>query len=128
MSEPFIFIATNRLKPGRLDDEHARVADLAPFLEANEPRLLAFNEYVDDAGLEVSVVQIHPDADSMMFHLGVVRERAAQAYGQTIEATRSIQIYGAPPNELLDALRHGAGEDTVIQVKPHLVGGFTRLR
>ena len=25
MSGPFIFIATNRLKPGKLDDERARV-------------------------------------------------------------------------------------------------------
>lgn len=52
MSGPFIFIATNRLKPGKLDDERARVPGLVDFIEANEPRLIAFNEYVDEEGTE----------------------------------------------------------------------------
>ena len=38
MQEPLIFIATNRLKPGRLDSERARVPGLVEFVEANEPR------------------------------------------------------------------------------------------
>ena len=41
MQGPLIFIATNRLKPGRLDSERARVPGLVEFVEANEPRLIA---------------------------------------------------------------------------------------
>ena len=48
MSGPFIFIATNRLKPRALEAEKRRVPQLCDFIEANEPRLIAFNEYVDD--------------------------------------------------------------------------------
>jgi len=77
MSGPFIFIATNRLKPGKLDEEKARVPSLVDFVEANEPRLIAFNEYANEDGTEVAVVQVHPDADSMAFHMEVVAERAA---------------------------------------------------
>jgi hypothetical protein len=44
VSGPFIFIATNRLKPGKFGNERARVLDLVDFVEANEPQLLAFNE------------------------------------------------------------------------------------
>ena len=40
MSSPFIFIATNRLKPGKLDDERKRVPGLVEFIESNEPRLI----------------------------------------------------------------------------------------
>ena len=47
MSGPFIFIATNRLKPGKLADERQRVPGLVDFIEANEPQLIAFNEYVN---------------------------------------------------------------------------------
>ena len=36
MQGPLIFIATNRLKPGRLDSERARVPGLVEFVEANE--------------------------------------------------------------------------------------------
>ena len=47
MPSPFIFIATNRLKAGQLDRERKRVPGLVEFIEANEPRLIAFNEFVN---------------------------------------------------------------------------------
>src|ERR1700687_5768163 len=70
MSGPFIFIATNRLKTGKLEAERQRVPGLADFIEANEPRLMAFNDYVNDEGTEVAVEQVHPDTDSFEFHMG----------------------------------------------------------
>ena len=96
MSGPFIFIATNRLKPGAYEAERRRVPGLAGFIEAGEPRLLAFNEYVNAERTEVTVVQVHPDAASMEFHMGVVGERAAQAYAETLDATTQIQVFGTP--------------------------------
>jgi hypothetical protein len=87
MSSPFIFIATNRLKPGAYEAERGRVAGLVEFIRAGEPRLLAFNEYINGERTEVTVVQVHPDAASMEFHMGVVRERAVQAYSETLDAT-----------------------------------------
>jgi hypothetical protein len=56
MPSPFIFIATNRLKPGQLDRERKSVPGLVDFIAANEPRLIAFNECVNEAGDEVTVV------------------------------------------------------------------------
>jgi len=126
VSGPFIFVATNRLKPGKLADEKARVPGLVEFVEANEPRLLAFNEYVNDDGTEVAVVQIHPDADSMAFHMEVVAERAAAAYAETVAATTSIQVFGTPSNAVLDLLARQAGAGVPLTVKPHHLGGFTR--
>ena len=126
MSGPFIFIATNRLKPGKLDDERARVPGLVEFIEANEPQLLAFNEYANDEGTEVAVVQVHPDADSMAFHMEVVAERAATAYAETVEATTNIQVFGTPSNAVLDMLRRRAGAGVPLRVMPVHLGGFVR--
>ncbi len=126
MSGPFIFIATNRLKPRKLDDERARVPGLVEFIEANEPQLLAFNEYADDEGTEVAVVQVHPDADSMAFHMEVVAERAATAYAETVEATTNIQVFGTPSNAVLDMLRRQAGAGVPLRVMPVHLGGFVR--
>jgi hypothetical protein len=126
VSGPFIFIATNRLKPGKLGDERARVPGLVEFVEANEPRLLAFNEYADEEGTEVAVVQVHPDADSMAFHMEVVAERAAAAYAETVEATTSIQVFGASSNAVLEMLRRQAGAGVPLRVKPVHLGGFVR--
>src|SRR5947208_14839811 len=60
MSGPFIFIATNRLREGKLAAERERARDLSSFIEANEPQLLAFNEYANEEGTEVGVVQMPP--------------------------------------------------------------------
>jgi hypothetical protein len=124
---PFIFIATNRLKPGGLAAESERVPGLVDFIEANEPRLLAFNEYANDEGTEVGVVQVHPDIDSFSHHMEVVRERASLAYAETLDATTSIQVYGTPSAAILEMLRNSAGSGVGFSVKQHHLGGFTRL-
>jgi hypothetical protein len=126
MSAPFIFIATNRLREGKLAVERDRVADLSSFIEANEPQLLAFNEYANDDGTEVGVVQIHPDTASMELHMRVVADRAARAYAETLEATTSIQVYGEPSEAVLEILRRQAGAGVPMTVKGHHLGGFTR--
>src|SRR3954470_6001435 len=109
MSSPFIFIATNRLKPGRLERERNRVPGLVEFIEASEPRLIAFNEFVNEAGDEVTVVQFHPHAASMEAHMAIVRERAQEAYAETLDGTVRIQVFGRPSAAILDELRHQAG-------------------
>src|SRR5438445_12760771 len=101
MAGPFIFIATNRLKPGKVDAERHRVPGLVDFIAAHEPRLIAFNEYVNDEGTEVAVVQVHPDAASFEFHMGAVRERASRDYEETLDATTGIQGFGAPTQGIL---------------------------
>jgi hypothetical protein len=126
MTGPFIFIATNRLRQGKLDDERKRVPDLVDFIHANEPRLIAFNEYANNEGTEVAVVQVHPDADSMVLHMELIAERAASAYAETIEATTSIQVFGTPGTTVTEMLRRQAGAGVPLSIKPYHLGGFTR--
>jgi hypothetical protein len=126
VSSPFIFIATNRLKPGALDRERERVPGLVEFIEANEPRLIAFNEYVNEAGDEVTVVQVHPDAASMESHMQIVRERASAAYAETLDATVRVQVFGEATDAILELLRQQAGNGVEISVNGEHLGGFTR--
>jgi hypothetical protein len=126
MFGPFIFIATNKLKEGKLDDERRRVPDLSDFIQENEPRLIAFNEYANQKGTEVKVVQVHPDTDSFEFHMGVVRERAEQAYAETLDATTSVHVYGSPSDGILEMLRQQAGAGVALSVTPDYLGGFSR--
>jgi hypothetical protein len=126
MAGPFIFIATNKLKPGKLDRERERALELSAFIDANEPRLLGFNEYADERGETVGVVQIHPDVESMRSHIELVRERATRAYEETLDATTSIQVFGPPDEALLQMLREQAGAGVQITVKAHHLAGFTR--
>ncbi len=127
MTGPFIFIATNRLKPGAYEAERLRVPGLVEFIKASEPRVLAFNEYIDAERTEVTVVQVHPDAQSMEFHMGVVRDRAAKAYAETLDATTQIQVFGTPSGAVLETLRVQAGAGVPLSVHPEHLGGFTRI-
>jgi hypothetical protein len=126
MAGPFIFIATNRLRDGRFDAEQQRVPGLSSFIEANEPRLIAFNEYVNESRSEVTVVQVHPDAASMEFHMGVVGDRAREAYARTLEATTGIQVFGTPTENILRMLGQQAGSGVPLSIYPRHLGGFTR--
>jgi hypothetical protein len=126
MRGPFIFIATNRLKPGALERERERVPGLVEFVAAEEPRVIAFNEYAGEAGDEVSVVQVHPDAESFETHLGIIAARAQDAYAGTLAATVRIQVFGQPTPAILELLRAQAGSGAEISVNGEHLGGFTR--
>ncbi len=126
MAGPFIFIATNRLKAGKLEAERRRVPGLVEFIEASEPRLIAFNEYANEEGTEVGVVQVHPDTDSFERHMDVVRERAARSYEETLDATTGIQVFGTPTDTILEMLARAAGGGVQYAVKQHHLGGFIR--
>ena len=82
---PFIFIAMNRIRPGKLDDE--RGACLAGRIRPGERAPVARVQRVRQRGGHRGRGRSgQPDAQSMAFHMGVVAERAA---GSTASAMRS---------------------------------------
>jgi DNA-binding transcriptional LysR family regulator len=125
MSGPFIFIATNKVREGKLVGEKQRVPGWIDFIHSSEPRLLAFHEYLSEDGHEVDYVQIHPDTDSFENHLRVV-ENSGRTYTETLEGTTNIRIYGAPSEAILEMLRQAAGSGVPITILPEHLGGFTR--
>jgi hypothetical protein len=128
MPGPFIFIATNRLRAGRIEAEQQRAAELVSFVEASEPRLIAFHEYANADHTEVTVVQIHPDAASMEFHLDTVGGHARRAYAETLEGTTDIQVFGTPTDRILRTLSQQAGSGVPVRIHAQHLGGFNRAR
>jgi hypothetical protein len=98
MPGPFVFVAANKVKEGKLEGEKQRVPGWVEFIHSNEPRLIAFHEYLSADGTEVEYVQVHPDTDSFENHMRVV-ERSGRSYTQTLGGTTSIRIYGTTPTE-----------------------------
>ena len=125
MPGPFIFVATNKVREGRLEGEKQRVPGWIKFIHSNEPRLLAFHEYLSEDGTEVEYVQLHPDTDSFENHLRVV-ERSGRSYTETLDGTTNIRIYGAPSKAILEMLSQAAGSGVPTTVMPEHLGGFTR--
>ena len=79
MVVPLIFITTITLKEGKLEDFKHYSEQMGKFVQENEPRIIHFEQYINEDGTEVTGVQIHPDEDSMAFHMQVAAEPMAQA-------------------------------------------------
>ena len=85
---------------------------------------LHFEIYVDDHAHEMTVIQIHPDEDSLALHLKLARERIAKAY-DFLDATTKINIYGRPSDAMIDRIRQMAmGAPIRFNVA---TAGFSRL-
>jgi hypothetical protein len=127
VAQPFIFISTFRLKQGELEAFKEMCLGLVEMVRSSEPRLIAFNLYANEDGTEVSNVQVHPDADSMLFHLQLLRKHISGAVGDEgpIDVTVNNQIFGIPSDAVLEML--GEFDPGVpLTVKPLSVAGFTR--
>jgi hypothetical protein len=127
MTAPFIFIGTHKVKPGKLEDFKTWFANyIETTVEPNEPRLLSFEAYADAKANVVTVVQVHPDAESMIHHMEVITEHAATAYVEFLERESNWQIYGTPRAGVLELVQRMAGDDNA-PTSQEPFAGFTRL-
>ena len=130
MTAPFIFIGTHKVKPGK---EEAFKKYFAQFssdvVEPMEPRLHSFYGYAAPGSGYVTVVQVHPDADSMTTHMKVGMDHFATAYAEYLEAESSLQIYGTLTEDLIRAVSAAArtgGDDSSVTIREPFAG-FDRL-
>jgi hypothetical protein len=119
-----IYVGTHAITQGKLDVAKQGSREMGAFLEANHPRMLHFGIYIDDDAHEMTVIQVHPDEDSLVLHLKLARERIAKAY-HFLDATTKIDIYGRPSDALVDQIRQmGMGAPIRFNVA---TAGFSRL-
>jgi hypothetical protein len=120
MPGPIVFVGTHRIHEGKLDAAKDASADLAKFVRENHPRVLHFDIYIDEAAREMTVIQIHPDEDSLMLHMQLAGDRLARAYD--FLDTVAVRIFGDPSDPFQAAM--GGREDIRFQ-RPY--AGFSRL-
>jgi hypothetical protein len=58
MSQPIVYVDTSEVRPGRLAELKVAMNDMARFVQANEPQLLAYNVYFSDDGTRLSVLHM----------------------------------------------------------------------
>jgi quinol monooxygenase YgiN len=127
MSGPFIFISKYRIKQGKLEDFKKYVKALVEAVEANEPRLIAFNLYANEDGTQASGIQVHPDAASMESHMQLLREtRIADSFEFLERNDGSIEVYGTPSGRVIEIMKQIAGSGVPVSTNTDHLGGFTR--
>jgi hypothetical protein len=125
MATPLIFITTITVMEGTLEDFKHYSEEMGKFVVANVPRIIHFEQYINEDGTELTSVQIHPDEDSMMFHMQVAAERMGQAY-EFIDAIKSLQIYGEPSDAFVEQMKPSSEAGFPVIVKSKFAG-FNRL-
>ena len=127
MSETIVYIDRSHIRPGKLEDVRRAIPQLVAFVEANEPQLISYGIYIDEAGSTMSVVAVHPDPASMELHLEIGGPEFRK-FAELIDL-RSIDVYGRPGDTVLKQLQQKVdmlGEDGRVLVHD-VVAGFARF-
>lgn len=125
MAEQIIFIFNLKIREGKLEDLKRYLREMNEFVQANEPRVIAYTQFIDDVGSEMTDIQIHPDSESMEWHMEVAGEKIGEAF-QYVE-TKSIVVCGTLSQRLLEQMRQVAGSGVRVDIKAPL-DGFNRLQ
>jgi len=130
VTTPFIFIGTHKIKPGKRQAFKAYFTTFcSEIVEPQEPRLHSFYGYTAPDSDVVTIVQVHPDADSMATHMKVGVEHFAQAYAEYLEPESTLQIYGTLTRDLIQAISGAAqteGDENSVTIREPFAG-FDRL-
>jgi hypothetical protein len=131
MSEPLIYISTWSIKEGRLEDFKHFVREMVEIYRTNEPQLIAFNVFLNEEETEMTSIQVHPDADSMDFHMQVLERALGEEMSDWVGRAdfiepKHIEIYGTPSAGLLEADQPLVESGLSHTVKPLHIAGFTR--
>ena len=127
MTELLIAVDSSEIREGTLDAVRAGAAELAEFVEANEPEMIAYSIYLDEEAGRMTVVQIHPSSASMEQHMEIAAPVFRKFVG-LLDLTR-VDFYGQPSETLLERMRQKAellGRAQVVVNELH--AGFARIR
>jgi hypothetical protein len=127
MSGPLIFISHSRVKPGKLQAYQAHRQQATELVEAEEPRMIAFNSYASEDGTDVSTVQVHPDSESLDVHMKLFFEKLQERAFQALDSYE-INVYGTPSDAALELLGQMPSQLPGLRVRvlPAHQGGFLR--
>lgn len=124
MSAPFITLTFGKITEGGLQDFKRSSTAIARLVEDKEPRVIALHALLTEDGERFGGLQFHPDAESLVFHLQVVKE-AVDDISDSLEI-EEFKVMG-PSNGTIDGLMTSLTEAGVkVEHLPNHVAGFTR--
>jgi len=118
--DSIVVVDRSEILEGKLADVENGFRDLADFVATHEPRIIAYLIYVSEDRRMVTVLQIHPDSESMESHMALAGPLFAKFAAML--RMQSLDVYGSPTERLLAMLRQksamlGAGAPVVHRVQ-----------
>jgi hypothetical protein len=106
MPDPIIVIDSSVIREGKLEEVKRAIRELVHFVEANEPRAIAYNVCLNEDATRMTVLQLHRDSASMEYHMKVAGPVFRQ-FADLVEMS-TMEVYGKPSDDLLARLRQKA--------------------
>lgn len=125
MAEPIIFIAHQKVKPGKIEEYKECYREVGEWMESNKPQTAAHIAYLSEDGAQASVIHIFPDIGAMEQHMQNLGDLGAKAF--SLMEIIGFEVYGTPSKEVLDSMLKMIPEASVT-MKPQAAGGYIRLR
>jgi len=110
-AEQIVYIDHSDIQEGRLDELRAGIRQLVDFIEAREPRLIAYGFHLDERTRRMTVTAVHPDSASLELHREIGREEFRKL-GEMI-TLRQVEVYGT----ITDSARE------MLEQKVQMLGG-----
>jgi hypothetical protein len=126
MSDPIVFISNQKVKEGKLEGYKQYYRQVAEQTQTDKPGTVAHLAYLNEAGSELSIIHIFPDAEAMELHMKGVDELAKKAY-EYVEII-SFEIYGKPTDTILERMMQIVSSHIALNIKPQLIGGYIRFK
>jgi hypothetical protein len=126
MSSPILVVDRSEIREGKLEDVKAGVEGLVAYVEANEADPRAYNVCFNEAGTQMTVVQIHLHSASLERHLRVAGP-VFRRFADLLRLAR-VDVYGSPSEAALEQMRSKAqllGNAPVVVHELH--SGFSRF-
>jgi hypothetical protein len=121
-----VYVDTSFVHTGALEELRDAIKELVDFLDANVPRLIAYNVYFSDDASQMTVVHLHPDSASLEHHLEVGGP-AFQRFKELLTLS-SIRVYGEPSEKAVRLLHDKAQSLGCTDISVHRQhAGFSRL-
>jgi hypothetical protein len=126
MSDPIIYVDNSEIREGQFEALKTAMNELAQFVEANETQIYAYRVYFNEHYTRMTVIHIHPDTESLEFHMKVAGPLFPKFAG--FVKLLSIELYGVPSEYIVEQLRQKAEALGGGTVKIHsLHAGFARF-
>ena len=127
MADTIVFVDSSEIREGKLAEVRTAVAEMAAFVEGNEPDPISYQVYFSRDGRRMTVVQVHPNSASMEHHMEVSGPIFAR-FRDLLEL-RTVDVYGVPSEKVLQQLRGKAQLLGTATVEVHdFQAGFARSR
>lgn len=126
MPAPITFVDSSEVHAGKVNELKSAIKDMVAFVETNETRPIAYNVYLNEAGTQMTVVQVHPDAASMELHMKLALPVFQRFVG--LVTLRTMDVYGEHSVGLLEQIKQKVQMLGTATIAVHqLHAGFARL-